>query len=72
MADSSHVPSATVAAKPAAFPPQKHRNRVVDRSILDKFELGCQHGVGLAGQDAEGRAPCLFADQEIAGVQRTV
>ena len=56
---------------PPAFPLQKYRNRVVDRSILDAFERGCQHGVGLAGQDAKGRAPCLFADQEIAGVQRT-
>ena len=55
-----------------AFPLQKYRNRVVDRSILDAFERGCQHGTGLVRQDAEGRAPCLFADQEIAGVQRTV
>ncbi|MGB4912883.1 MAG: hypothetical protein WBO95_12310 [Candidatus Dechloromonas phosphoritropha] len=54
------------------FPPGKHRNRVVDRSTLDAFECGHQHGVGLLGQDSEGQAPCLFVNQEITGMQRAV
>ena len=52
-----------------ALPPGKDGNRVVDRGILDACEIRAQQFVQLLGQDAEGRAFGLLAEEEIAGEQ---